>query len=175
MSAVIHVAWSHLILARSCKTHSRGPRNKLVHSLLHFQLAQFWLCDELNTCLWWLGWIEWLCTHLNLLSQVIRKATHHYPQLINIIDRCRWKFLLSLETPGNCFLSPLHKASSLHLEQVLTFGKLKVMHLETISHANSCFLWVCQGRWTCYRTITRTTFFFGGKVHRNAERMMKTY
>ena len=162
-------------MARSCKTHSRDPHNRWVHSLLHFQLAQFWLCDELNTCLWWLGWIEWLCTHLNLLSQAIRKATHHYPQLINIIDRCQWKFLLSLETPGNCFLSPLHKASSLHLEQVLTFGKLKVMHLETISHANSCFLWVCQGRWTCYRTITRTTFFFGGKVHRNAERMMKTY
>ena len=84
---------------------------------------------------------------------------------------CRWKFISSLEAPGNCPLSPLNNASSFHLQQVLAFGKLIVMHLETNSHANSCFLWVFQGCWTCYMTITHTTFFLCGKVHRNAERI----
>ena len=72
---------------------------------------------------------------------------------------CRWKFISSLEAPGNCPLSALNNASSFHLQQVLAFGKLIVMHLETNSHANSCFLWVFQGCWTCYMTITHTTFF----------------
>ena len=72
---------------------------------------------------------------------------------------CRCKFISSLEALGNCLLSALNNASSLRLQQVLVFGKLIVMHLETNSHANSCFLWVCRGRWTCNRIIMYTTFF----------------
>ena len=116
--------------------------------------------------MWWSKYLS-LVTGLNrmaLHSSEFAVTTKNNNNLsLSVTDQhyryVSMKIYSSLEAPGNCPLSPLNNASSFHLQQVLAFGKLIETHLGTNSHANSCFLWVCRGRWTCYRTITHTTFF----------------